>query len=241
MTTKTIISGVLATVVAVGAIGGYFYLRTKQYETCETALTRFQENHLCIATNKGTMVFELYSDAAPKAVAQMKKLSNEKQFFNDLEFYRVVRDFVIQGGIQEYRIDNDGVSNLDPIMEEKIRLSDEKFDVESDFDKLNLTETERAALEEDKAVSTPGLSTRVFEQGSIAFANSGPGTNSTEIFIVTSNDKDSTNVRYLNGRFTNFGKIVEGLTVLNVLNELGEKGADGRPVEKIQIIETRVK
>jgi cyclophilin family peptidyl-prolyl cis-trans isomerase len=90
-------------------------------------------------------------------------------------------------------------------------------------------------------VSTPDLNTRKFNQGSIAFANSGPDTNSTEIFVVTSKEPESSNVRYLNGRFTNFGTLVEGHDVLTLLNELGEKDSDGKPSDKVVIMKSVAK
>jgi cyclophilin family peptidyl-prolyl cis-trans isomerase len=241
MTNKTIIVGTLAAIVAAGSVGGLFYYRTQKIETCETALKRFKDDHLCISTNKGNMVFELYKDAAPIAVEKIKKLSNTDKFFDNLGFYRVVNDYVVQGGIQDIKVDKQGIANLGSELDTKFKLSEEQFATESNFDKLGLNTEDLANLKQEKMVSTPDLNTRKFEFGSIAFANAGPGTNSTEIFIVTSKDKESTNTKYLNGRFSNFGKIVEGDSVLATLNSLGPKGADGKPTSPITIFEARAK
>lgn len=48
-------------------------------------------------TNKGTLVAELYPDAAPKAVANFEKLANSG-FYDGVKFHRVIPDFVVQGG-----------------------------------------------------------------------------------------------------------------------------------------------
>ena len=48
-------------------------------------------------TNKGTLVAELYDDAAPKTVANFEKLANAG-FYDGVKFHRVIADFVVQGG-----------------------------------------------------------------------------------------------------------------------------------------------
>lgn len=50
-----------------------------------------------ITTDKGDMVLELFPDVAPKHVESMLTLI-KKDFYNGLNFHRVVPGFVIQGG-----------------------------------------------------------------------------------------------------------------------------------------------
>lgn len=45
----------------------------------------------------GEMVFELFNDSTPQTVQQITNLVNSN-FYNNLTFHRIVRDFVIQGG-----------------------------------------------------------------------------------------------------------------------------------------------
>lgn len=45
----------------------------------------------------GTIVIEFYNDVAPNTVANFEKLANSG-FYNNLNFHRVVPDFVVQGG-----------------------------------------------------------------------------------------------------------------------------------------------
>ena len=48
-------------------------------------------------TNRGTLVADLYDDAAPKTVANFEKLANSG-FYDGVKFHRVIPDFVVQGG-----------------------------------------------------------------------------------------------------------------------------------------------
>ena len=56
------------------------------------------DNYLVvIQTNLGTRSLRLYPKAAPKMVAQFKKLV-QQGFYNGLKFHRVIPNFMIQGG-----------------------------------------------------------------------------------------------------------------------------------------------
>jgi len=48
-------------------------------------------------TNVGTIVADLYDDAAPIAAANFEKLANDG-FYDGVKFHRVIPDFVVQGG-----------------------------------------------------------------------------------------------------------------------------------------------
>lgn len=50
----------------------------------------------------GTMVFELYPEYAPITVESFKKLSDEG-FYDGLCWCRIVKDYVIQGGLPDQR------------------------------------------------------------------------------------------------------------------------------------------
>src|SRR5271155_1805070 len=56
-------------------------------------------HYAIIETEHGTVVIELYPEAAPQTVANFEKLVN-KGFYNGLTWHRVVPDFVLQGGDQ---------------------------------------------------------------------------------------------------------------------------------------------
>ena len=48
-------------------------------------------------TTQGTIELELFDEDAPKTVANFKKLAAEN-FYDDVIFHRVIKDFMIQGG-----------------------------------------------------------------------------------------------------------------------------------------------
>src|SRR5471032_2980950 len=50
-----------------------------------------------ITTTEGTMVVEFWTDAAPKTIANFKKLANSG-FYDGTCFHRVIIGFMIQGG-----------------------------------------------------------------------------------------------------------------------------------------------
>ncbi len=51
-------------------------------------------------TKKGTIRIELFSEKAPKTVANFEKLCGQG-FYDGLTFHRVIADFMIQGGCPE--------------------------------------------------------------------------------------------------------------------------------------------
>lgn len=50
-----------------------------------------------IATNRGTIRLELYSDKVPNTVANFEKLTGDG-FYDGLKFHRIIADFMIQTG-----------------------------------------------------------------------------------------------------------------------------------------------
>jgi cyclophilin family peptidyl-prolyl cis-trans isomerase len=54
-------------------------------------------SQMTMTTNHGDIVFEMFDDAAPKTVGNMRELA-EKGFYDGLSFHRIISDFMIQGG-----------------------------------------------------------------------------------------------------------------------------------------------
>ena len=67
-------------------------------------------------------------------------------------------------------------------------------------------------------------------RGALAMANSGPNTNGSQFFVVTTQEAP-----WLDGKHTVFGQVVEGMDVVDKL-ESAETDAQDRPREK-QLIE----
>ncbi len=70
----------------------------KEYETIKYQETNKKTNHVLIELeDENKMIMELYPDIAPISVKNFQKLV-ESDFYNDIIFHRVVKDFVIQAG-----------------------------------------------------------------------------------------------------------------------------------------------
>lgn len=146
-----------------------------------------------IQTAKGDIKLELYPEAAPKTVANFAALA-EKGFYNGLTFHRVVADFVIQGGDPNGNgTGGPGYTFADEINPWSLGLSE---DVIKSY--------EAQGYQYDK-----NLASHKMEAGSLAMANSGPNTNGSQFFIVTTQAQP-----HLDGKHTVFGKVIEGMDVV---------------------------
>ena len=63
------------------------------------------------------------------------------------------------------------------------------------------------------------------QRGSLAMANSGKNTNSSQFFVVLT--ADETKLNKINGKYVVFGEVESGLEVLDKLDEVGG-GTDGK-------------
>jgi len=72
-------------------------------------------------------------------------------------------------------------------------------------------------------------------RGALAMANSGPATNGSQFFIVTTEEAP-----WLDGKHTVFGRVTDGMDVISAI-EAVETGANDRPVEtqKIERVDLR--
>ncbi|KAI0649877.1 cyclophilin-like domain-containing protein [Trametes meyenii] len=77
----------------------------------------------------------------------------------------------------------------------------------------------------------PGLKKKM-QLGSLAMANSGKNTNSSQFFVVLTDDESK--LAKMNGKYVVFGELKEGWEVLERLNGVGG-GADGKPALPVWI------
>jgi peptidyl-prolyl cis-trans isomerase B (cyclophilin B) len=197
----------LAVVILIGAgLAIQYYVRnSKSTDSSEPLTTNMTAT---IKTDKGDIKVELYKTDAPKTVDNFVKLARE-QFYNGTTFHRVISDFMIQGGDPNSKDDdptNDGQGGPGYSFEDEINPRS-----------LGLSEEEITALEADGYVYNGDLSSHKMEPAALAMANSGPATNGSQFFIVSTKPQP-----HLDGRHTVFGKVLEGMDVVLKI-EQGDK------------------
>lgn len=148
--------------------------------------------------NGEVIKIELYPNSAPNTVENFIYLINQ-DFYNGLNFHRVVADFIIQGG------DPRGNGTGGP----GYRIKGE-FQVNGFVNKLSHT---RGVISMARSMD---------------FDSAG-----SQFFIV---QKDST---YLNGQYAAFGKVIEGMDVVDkiasVLTDEREKPLEDQIIKKVSV------
>lgn len=148
--------------------------------------------------NFGTIKVELYPEQAPNTVTNFIKLANNG-FYNNLTFHRTIPDFMIQGG--DKKGNGTGAPTLKDLDE---KLADETYAIEGEF------------------IANKVKNTIKLERGTIAMARSDYSNtgNNTAItggynsagsqFFIMQKDQAS-----LNGMYSAFGKVIEGLDIVD--------------------------
>ena len=136
-----------------------------------------------IETNKGNIKLTLFADKTPLTVANFVNLAN-RNFYKDLNFHRIIPEFMIQGGCPS----GDGMGGPN-------------YNFEDEF-------------AEDLLHDKPGV---------LSMANSGPGSNGSQLFIT------HVPTPWLDGKHSVFGKVIEGQDVVDAVRK-------GDVIEKIEII-----
>lgn len=152
----------------------------------------------------GTIKVELYPDIAPETVSNFVNLANNG-FYDGLKFHRVIKDFMIQGG--DPNGDGTGgpkLSDINPKIE-KDSEKDKAYSITGEFvangytsNNLNLTEGTIAMARSDYTSYSPTLAEESYNSAGSQF------------FIMTSN-----NYTNLSGYYAGFGKVTEGMDVVN--------------------------
>ena len=161
----------------------------------------------------GTIKVELYPDQAPNTVANFIKLANNG-FYDGLTFHRTIPSFMIQGGDKEGN--GTGTPSLQDLDE---NLADEKYSIKGEF----LANKYKNTLKLEKGVIAMARS----DYSSLSSSLAEEGYNSAgSQFFITNTDQTS-----LNGMYAGFGKVIEGLEVVDAIantevyyrdSELGE-------------------
>lgn len=158
-----------------------------------------------IETDKGNIELELNREAAPNTVDNFVKLSQEG-FYDKTTFHRVVENFVIQGGDPLSKDPNaENVGSGDPGY---------KFDDEINPKSLGLTDAVIQQLQTQGYTFNFLLKSIPHKVGTISMANSGPNTNGSQFFIITTQDQPA-----LDGMYTAFGQVVNGMDVVQKIQQ----------------------
>lgn len=194
--TKNII-WIIALILVIILIGivGYGYYKNATMEVKNPIATMEVENF-------GTIKIELYPELAPENVANFVTLAN-RGFYDGLTFHRIVKDFMIQGGDKN----GDGTGNA--------TMADLKDDGESTEYSIK-GEFIANGVENDLKFEEGvlGMARSDYTQYSSDLADESYNSGSSQFFIMT---KESSN---LNGYYTSFGKVIEGLDVVHKIEEV---------------------
>ena len=162
--------------------------------------------------NYGIMKVELYPEKAPNTVKNFIQLSN-RGFYDGLTFHRIVKDFMIQGG------DKDGTGTGNATLADlKEGGEDKKYTIKGEFSQNGFYQND---LNHEKGVISMARS----DYSQMGLYEEGYNSASSQFFITTANTSS------LNSQYAAFGKVVEGMDVLEKLENVEVKPAEGELAE----------
>ena len=194
-----IIALILVIVLITGV--GYGYYRNATMEVTNPVATMEIENY-------GTVKIELYPDLAPETVANFITLAN-RGFYDGLTFHRVVKDFMIQGGDPEGT--GQGSAKISDL---KDGGEDTAYSIKGEFVANGVNNT----LKFEEGVR--GMARNDYTSYSSTLTEESYNSGSSQFFIMTA---DNTS---LNGYYTSFGKVIEGMDVIHNIENVEVKAAD---------------
>ena len=194
---------IIALIVIIVLIGvvGYGYYRNVTMEVKRPIATMEVENF-------GTIKMELYPEYAPETVANFITLAN-RGFYDGLTFHRVVKDFMIQGG--DKNGDGTGLATTSDLKDDG---DGTEYTIKGEFiangvdNKLQFEEGVVAMARSDYTSYSSSLAEESYNSGSSQF------------FIMTAKNTG------LNGQYTSFGKVTEGMDIVHKIEEIEVKAAD---------------
>ncbi len=203
MKTKNIIWIIaLILVIVLIATLGYGYYKKATMEVKNPIATMEVENF-------GTIKMELYPELAPQTVANFVTLAN-RGFYDGLTFHRIVKDFMIQGGDKEGT--GQGSATTADLKDDG---NETKYSIKGEFisngvekNKLKFEEGVVGMARSDYTSYSPSLTEESYNSGSSQF------------FIMTKENSS------LNGHYTSFGKVIEGLDIVHKIEQVEVKAAD---------------
>ena len=187
-------------IVLIGVIG-YGYYRNATMQVTRPVATMEVENF-------GTIKFELYPEYAPETVANFITLAN-RGFYDGLTFHRIVKDFMIQGG--DKKGDGTGLATTKDLRDDG---DDTEYTIKGEFiangvdNKLQFEEGVVAMARSDYTSYSSTLTEESYNS------------ESSQFFIMTAENTG------LNGQYTSFGKVTEGMDIVHQIEGVEVKAAD---------------
>lgn len=160
----------------------------------------------------GTIKMELYPELAPESVSNFIALAN-RGYYDGTKFHRVIKDFMIQTGMKVDEEDKQIPLKKSDLMEGG---DDEEYTIKGEFlsngikNTLRFEEGVLGVARADYTTMSPSLETESYNSGNSQF------------FIIT---KETTS---LNGYYTAFGKVIEGLDIVHKIEDVEVKVAEGQ-------------
>lgn len=203
MKTKNIIWIIaLILVIVLIATLGYGYYKKATMEVKNPLATMEVENF-------GTIKIELYPEIAPQTVANFVTLAN-RGFYDGLTFHRIVKDFMIQGG------DKEGTGKGSATKADLKDDGDETtYSIKGEFI-ANKVENNKLKFEE----GVLGMARSDYTSYSSMLTEESYNSGSSQFFIMTKTNSS------LNGYYTAFGKVTEGLDIVHQIEQVEVKTAE---------------
>ena len=180
---------------------GYGYYRKATMEVKNPIATMEVENF-------GTIKIELYPELAPETVANFVTLAN-RGFYDGLTFHRIVKDFMIQGGDKEGT--GQGSATIKDLKDDG---EDTEYSIRGEFIANNIDN--KLKFEE----GVIGMARNDYTQYSSSLSEESYNSGSSQFFIMTKANSS------LNGLYTSFGKVIEGMDIVHKIEGIEVKAAD---------------
>ena len=212
--TKNII-WIIALILVIVLIGivGYRYYKNLTMEKKNPIATMEVENF-------GTIKIELYPEIAPETVKNFITLANRGKY-DGLTFHRIVKDFMIQGG--DKNGDGTGTGITSDLKDDG---DDTQYTIKGEF----LANGVENKLKFDEGVI--GMARSDYTQYSSSLADESYNSGSEQFFIMTKANSS------LNGYYTSFGKVIEGLDIVHNIEGVevkAQESEDGSTSENAEV------
>lgn len=211
------IIALIAIIVLIGIVGyGYYEKITFNSHKAQNPVATIE------VENFGTIKVELYPDQAPETVSNFIALAN-RGFYDGTGFHRIIKDFMIQAGSKN----GDGttgakISDLKDGGEEKEYTIKGEFIINGVNNIVKFEEGTIAMARADYTSYAPALTTESYNSGCSQF------------FIMTAKNVG------LNGQYTGFGKVIEGMEIVNKIAEVEVTTAEGQQTQQNAEVSTPV-